>query len=69
MSQGHGLLLVIYVIFAAVLLLAGFVYKEIRDYRDNNKNPKLPFHDTLPVHKDVEKKDEHVHDGVVAASR
>lgn len=65
MSQGHGVVLVIYGGLAVALLVAGFIYKEIRDYRENRKHPKFPFRDNPPIEVD-DKKEDHVHDGAVA---
>lgn len=43
MIDQRGLALALYAGIAGVILLAGYVYKEVRDHRENRKNPKLPF--------------------------
>jgi len=43
MSDQRELLLALYAGVAGILLLAGFVYKEIRDYRERRKTPRLDF--------------------------
>jgi hypothetical protein len=42
MSQGN-LILALYAAFAGVLLSVGYVYKLIRDHREELKQPKLNF--------------------------
>jgi hypothetical protein len=53
MSGDQGLILVLYAGFAGILLLAGFIYKEIRAYKERRKTSKLKF--------DVKPKNEEVH--------
>jgi len=43
MSDQRELLLALYAGIAGMLLLAGFVYKEIRNYRERRKTPRLDF--------------------------
>jgi hypothetical protein len=52
MSQGN-LILALYAAFAGVLLCVGYVYKLIRDHREELKQPKLDFD-----HKDHSHEDE-----------
>lgn len=59
MSASQGLILALYALFVGVLLLAGFVYKTVRDRRERRKNPTLPF-------EPMDKK-EHDHDKTLAA--
>jgi hypothetical protein len=43
MSGAHDLTLLTYASFAAALLAGGYLYKELRDYRERRKTPKLNF--------------------------
>ena len=55
MTDQRSLILAIYAGFAGLILVAGFLYKEIRDRRENRKKPKqLPL--AAPKH-------DHEHDG------
>jgi hypothetical protein len=61
MNLTHGLILGIYSSIAGVFLLAGYIYKLVRDHRDNKKRPTFEF----PAHKqdvdaDVQKHDNHL---------
>ena len=40
MADARGLLLILYAGFAGILLLLGFVYKEIREYKEKHKKPR-----------------------------
>lgn len=40
MNDQRGLILMMYAGFAFVVLLGGFVYKEIRDFKERRKKPK-----------------------------
>jgi len=48
LSDQRELLLALYAGVAGLLLLGGFVYKEIRDYRERCKNPRLNFETKTP---------------------
>ena len=52
MMDQRSLALALYAGVAGVLLLAGYVYKEIRDHREHRKNPKLPFDRATKEEKD-----------------
>jgi hypothetical protein len=53
MSQAQILILVLYVGFATIILIAGFVYKEVRDHRRRQISPKLPFDSQPNQHNDI----------------
>jgi hypothetical protein len=53
MSQAQILILVLYVGFATILLVAGFIYKEVRNYRRRRIAPKLPFDTHQDHHNDI----------------
>jgi hypothetical protein len=48
LNDQRELLLALYAGVAGLLLLGGFVYKEIRDYRERCKNPRLNFETKTP---------------------
>jgi hypothetical protein len=43
MTANQQLILAMYAAFAVLILIAGYAYKSIRDYRERRRNPKLPF--------------------------
>jgi hypothetical protein len=51
MTDQRTLLLGLYAGVAGVLLIAGFIYKEIRDFREKHKKPKQLAFDSTPNHK------------------
>jgi hypothetical protein len=53
MSEAQGLILAMYVGFALVLLLAGYIYKEVRSYRRRRNAPKLDFDTKRDSHNDA----------------
>jgi hypothetical protein len=48
MSDGHGLLLALYAGSAGVLLIAGYIWKEVRDRRAHRKRPQQLKFDAKP---------------------
>ncbi len=50
MSHQRELLMALYAGVAGVLLLVGFIFKEIRDYRERRKAPRLQFEAKMAGH-------------------
>jgi len=63
-SQGNTIF-ALYAGFAGVLLSVGYVYKLVRDYRDERKAPKLKFRTKI----DSRKESNESHDKTFVASR
>jgi hypothetical protein len=58
MNTDQGLILALYAGVAGLILLAGFAYKEFRDYRKRKREPKFNFPPQKPdVPKDVHEQD------------
>jgi hypothetical protein len=43
MNAVQEFILAMYGAFAVLILIAGYTYKSIRDYRERRRTPKLPF--------------------------
>jgi hypothetical protein len=43
MTANQQLILAMYAAFAVLILIAGYTYKSIRDYRERRRNAKQPF--------------------------
>jgi len=61
MSDQHSLILGFYAGVAGVILVAGFLYKKFRDYREQRQKPKLPF----PKSEEKSREHDHAHAATV----